>query len=194
MSGTTNVKRGLYMNTLVFCLLGGLISLGLLAVLVYGGSSTKALAPFIITIEIGLIGIVIYAIVVISRNNARALNQARNAADNLIAVRSCPDYWILSTKTGVSTGSDDDDDAAPAAAPGSGKPVCLRRYISPSTTDGTAVTTDIYVVQGKKDTLALGDIHNTSLRNVCSTIQNEGAAWTDLSPICNAYNQGIAQM
>lgn len=166
----SEAKKRLYLNTLVFCLIGGVVSLGLLAMLVYGGGTASGFVPFIVTVELGLLSVLIYAFVVLVRNESMDRQRAANAADNKIAAKVCPDYWTLS--------SDPTDNT---------KDVCVRRYIAPATTDGPGATTSVFVVQGSNETINLSEFDNQKLSDVCTKVRAQNTPWTDLRTICDAY-------
>jgi hypothetical protein len=177
---SNETRKRLYLNTLVFCLIGGVVSLGLLAMLMYGGGVAARYTPFIVTVEVGLLFVVISAFVSIVRNEKRDRKLAENARANLVAVKNCPDYWTLS--------SDPLD---------SDKSVCVRRYIAPPTTDGATDNTTIIVVQPtpvgvnatrrNRDTVSLSDMDNKSMGEVCEKVRQQTGPWSDLVPLCDAY-------
>ena len=163
-------KKRLYLNTLIFCLVGGVVSIALLMLLVYGGGTASSFVPLIVTVELGLLSVLIYALVVIIKNERKDRDRANNATDNIVAATKCPDYWTVS--------SDPAD---------SSKSVCVRRYVAPPSTDGINESTSIFVVQGQDDRVALADYNNKAIGAVCQGVRAEKTPWSDLTPLCNAY-------
>lgn len=167
-------KRRLYMNTLVFCLISGVVSLGLLALLMYGGGAAAAFLPFVTTLTLGLLVVVIVALATIIKNERLDRLRAENATQNLVAVKKCPDYWTI-----ASDPTDRD------------KNVCIRRYVTPPTTDGPESTTSVFIVgagdEKQESTIELGNLDNKQLQDVCKTVRSHKTPWTDIAPICSAY-------
>ena len=83
-----------YVNTMVFAIVSGIVSVALLVAL-YFVESLNAYIFAIATIEIGLLLIIIfslYSIIAYESNVRKAIN---NAGKNSIAANSCPDYYTM---------------------------------------------------------------------------------------------------
>jgi len=163
-------RQRVYTNTLVFCLIGGVISAMLLLLALYAEGATAQYLPLIITVEVGIIGVVVYALVVIVRHEQKARALATNALDNKIAVKKCPDYWTL---------EDDAEDST--------RNVCVNKYVAPAKVGEDATSTTTYKMQGHRDRVVLGQLDNQTMRNVCGQVRQQRSAWSDLAPVCNAY-------
>ncbi len=156
----TRTKRNLYLNTVVFCLIAGVFSALLLVLLLFGGEAGSRMTTFVVTSEIGIIGVVIYAIIKVVTAERRARRETQNRMDNLIAVSTCPDYWTLSgTK-------------------------CLNSYTAPVRMDGDDGTRVDYTLPGKNASINLADFDRQTLGKVCSKVREQETAWTDLQTVC----------
>ncbi len=163
-------RRNLYLATAVFCIVAGALSLALLLALLAGGPSVREYAPFIITVHIGLAVVVIVSLVQVVRAERAHRDATRNALDNRIAVRSCPDYWTL--------GEDR---------------VCSNTYEPPSTPEQQALGVTVkYTINGDTPsrtatTVKMGDMDDKSLRDLCKTVDGLKTPWSSLQPTCAAF-------
>lgn len=83
-----------YVNTLVFSIISGMVSVALLLTLMLS-DSLSAYMFVIVTIEIGLLLIIInamYRVIAYERNMRNAIN---NASKNSFAADNCPDYYTM---------------------------------------------------------------------------------------------------
>ncbi len=99
MSSTIQ-KNTSYINTLIFTIIAGIVSVGLLVIILYANVDEYKYA--LITIEAGLIGVIVYALVRIYINESAAARMASNAHKNSLLAKNCPDYYtvINSAKSG----------------------------------------------------------------------------------------------
>lgn len=84
-----------YLNTMVFAIVSGLVSLVLLLALIYVPAVSEY-AILILTVQVGLIAIVVQALVRIwwyGRNSLAAIDTSNK---NTLAVGFCPDYMVAS--------------------------------------------------------------------------------------------------
>ena len=179
-------KRNLYLNTVVFCLIAGGLSGLLLLLLVYGGDRGAALTPFVVTVEVGVLAVIGFAIykVISAERDIRRL--ARNKMSNLVAVSSCPDYWtakyVPTTDTGAST---------------TGR-LCTNTYDAPANMDVDDARKTQYIIHHRdadapaESSIALADFDGKSLSSVCKDINdNHKVAWSDVQAACAGY--GLAK-
>lgn len=162
-------RRNLYLATAVFCIVASALSLALLLALLYGGPAVRAYAPLIITVHLGLAIVVIVSLVQVVRAERAHRDATRNALDNRIAVRACPDYWTLQ-----STSKDRK---------------CVNTYAPPRTPEQVATgVTVTYKIAGDGDkNVKLGDLDAKSLRQLCKTVDDLKTPWSSLEPTCAAF-------
>jgi hypothetical protein len=83
-----------YVNTLVFAIVAGMISLILLLGLLFT-TAMGAYSWFVITLEVGLITIIIWTLVRIFTYESRMRRMNRNATKNALVAQTCPDYYTV---------------------------------------------------------------------------------------------------
>lgn len=167
-SQTRMQRRRIYLNTLVFCLIGGVVCAGLLLLTVFARTAISSFVPLIVTFEIGTLGVVIYALVTIVQAERKASAGAANAYDNMVAVKSCPDYWTL---------TDDPKNNR--------KSICVNKYNAPPVRgESTNVT---FEMSGASRVVPIGELDNQPLGKLCAAVRSQNSAWSDVQPLCNAY-------
>lgn len=165
-------RRNLYLATAVFCIVASVLSLALLLALLYGGPAVRAYAPLIVTVHLGLATIVIVALVQVVRAERAHRNATRNALDNRIAVRACPDYWTLQSNNRK----------------------CVNTYDPPRTPEQVATGVTVqYKIAAKSSSessrsVMLGNLDSKSLRDLCKTVDGLNAPWSSLQPTCAAFS------
>ena len=162
-------RRRLYLNTAVFCLVAGVVSLLLLLVLLYGGEGAAQYTVFIVTVEIGLAIVVVASLITIVRKERAARQLAINGVSNKMAVSSCPDYWTYNSSTGV----------------------CDNTYTPPSlggASDEATVTTTFTLPNSKNRTIKPRDLDKKTISTVCQEVGKVPEPWTDLRPTCATFN------
>lgn len=87
-----------YINTMVFCIVAGIISLMLLLLVFNANDVVRTFSPLVITVEVGLIFVIILAIWKIIYYERSVESDAKKAYDAKLNVTTCPDYWTLSGK------------------------------------------------------------------------------------------------
>lgn len=98
---SSNIRKNTsYINTLIFAIVAGVVSVGLLVVIMYANVDDYKYA--LITIEAGLIGVIVYALVRIYIDESTAARMASNAHKNALLAKNCPDYYTMvnSAKSG----------------------------------------------------------------------------------------------
>jgi hypothetical protein len=88
MSNETNKVS--YFNTLIFTILAGILSLTLLILLYY--KNFRDFLPFIITLEVGIFGLIIICIFQIIYNEI-FLNKLKKNMQYVMDFNTCPDYY-----------------------------------------------------------------------------------------------------
>lgn len=161
-------KLSVYINTMVFTIVAGVISLILLALLFLGSDLTQRYAPLIITIEVGLLAIIVIAIVRIIMYERRMEKLQKNSIDNLLAVKSCPDYWTMSESR---------EDGV----------VCNKMYEMPRDDDDPMATRVRYEMQGTSSTVRLKDFTNKKLGDLCAAVGRQESPWTDVRAVCDSF-------
>ena len=165
MGSKTNRHAKLYTNTMVFAIIAGIVSLMLLALL-YFGAGTEMFSALIITVEIGLLFVIVLSVLRILNVERKNRKLAKNSIDNLLAVKTCPDYWTMH-ETSI------------------GEKKCKRAYKAPG--DGNTSIT----MFGNLDEIDLGNYSMTSIGSVCNRAARLGAPWTDVRSVCDAFDVSL---
>lgn len=98
-AGKNDRTRSVYRNTVIFAVVAALVTIVLLViVLAVPGGSNFRLA--FITVDIGLLAIIINAVVQIARENTRVEELLRDASNARISVARCPAYHTTSQSNG----------------------------------------------------------------------------------------------
>ena len=97
MASTKNQSQ--YINTMVFCIVAGIISLMLLLLVMNTNDTVRAYSPMVITIEISIVIIIISAVYKIIQHERAANKVAVDGYTASLNVTSCPDYWTRSGET-----------------------------------------------------------------------------------------------
>lgn len=90
-------KRGIqnYVNTIIFCVVLKIISILVLA-LILMGYVKNSFVYFLITVELGMVFIVMSALISISSYEKRMAKETKNALNAKINMFLCPDYYTSS--------------------------------------------------------------------------------------------------
>jgi hypothetical protein len=165
-----------YKNTLIFAIVASLLTVGLLAALVYI-PSLQDYFYIIVTIEIGLIVIIVNALWSIISYDKRIQAELRGIANNGSASKSCPDYY-----TAVYTGE--------------GSVECRNAYIGQRDDTPMAFSfTSLNKEVADPGTMTLGAIFdNKTVKDVCMTVDPSTSSgnstysvpWTEVRPKCTA--------
>lgn len=84
--------RSLYINTIVFAMIAGILSIVLLVVLLYA-PAFRTYVWGIATLEIGLVAIIVAAIIRVNRYEADIRKSAERGNAYLVSIDTCPDYF-----------------------------------------------------------------------------------------------------
>lgn len=164
-----------YINTMVFAVIAGIISLMLLLLVMNASSFVKSYSPFIITIEVGLILAIVVAIYNIIRYEAKAYKAAQDGFDSHLAVDTCPDFW---TRTGT---------------------ICKNSFVSASDPNvtievlGNLDDVTAMIANGDDDSAAnqsidLMDYNNKTILEACGSVKkNIKGPWVDVRAVCDSY-------
>lgn len=175
-------KMRLYLNTMVFSIVAAVLSLMLLLLLLRGPPEARALSYMIITIEVGLLFVIVQAIVRIHLYERDLRKTAEKAQNNIVVVDGCPDYWTLSKRK---------KDMAS---------VCSSRYVTPNTqsTIYVAAPSKINEIDDsdpskKARVVNLTTMSQRPMRDVCKDLRTtyDGVSWSDLRNKCSAYGQSV---
>jgi hypothetical protein len=161
MASTTHI----YINTMVFTIIAGILSAALFVLLWMGSDMVREFAHLIITIELGLLIIIISAVIRVYRYEKRLAQEQGNTLKNAIAVKLCPDYWTMHEKNGNRS--------------------CTNSYTTP---DGAST----YVFQGKSNKLDLSVFDGSKVATVCKAVAEQNSPWTDVRAACDSYNISTA--
>lgn len=155
-----------YINTMVFCVVAGIISLMLLLLIMNASETVQQFSPFVITVEVGLLLIIIWAIYQIIVYEQRTLRAAKNGYNSRLYVNTCPDYW---TQVGMK---------------------CTNSFVphNNSKTTFTIGEETISSSSGNKAMISLSDYDNMSISKACEKARKEVASsWTDVDAVCNSF-------
>ncbi len=84
--------KNLYVNTMIFAVIAAVMTVGLLALL-FLIPKARTFAYAIVTFELGLIGIIIYAIFSIFKYESDLKKKASYEAAKVVSIDTCPDYF-----------------------------------------------------------------------------------------------------
>lgn len=174
-----------YLNTMIFAIVSGVVSMILLLALIYVPTVSNY-AILILTVQIGLIAIVIQALIRIWLNWRSRLTATDMATNNTLAVGFCPDYMIASANSASSGGGVMCTNAYAAVGTASPVPIWTGNSLTgsapaPSTVDlskldGQPIATVCQAINDKKTIPTL--LPNGSTSTV---------PWTDLRSRCTAF-------
>lgn len=154
-------RTGIYINTMVFTIIAAVVCMLLFLALYFGTGSMGEFSYMIITIELGLLAVIIQAVVRIYLYEARLKKEHSNAMDSALRVQSCPDYWTLHENGAVRE--------------------CKASYVSP---DGMTK----FIMHDKSDTVVISDLDKKSVNVVCAEVGARNAPWTDVRTACSSFN------
>jgi hypothetical protein len=157
-----------YVNTMVFAIVSGVVSLLLLLMAVYV-PAVSAYGLLVVTVEVGLLFIVLQAVIRIWLYERKLRNEARNLATNIVAVETCPDYYTATHNL-------------------DGTVVCDNKYASPD--KRTTIT-----FPAGPATVDLSDFDSKVFADVCQTVNPTdptdplyNVPWSDMRGKCSSYN------
>ena len=158
-----------YVNTLVFSVVSAVLALMLLVLLVWGPSQVRDFAFLVVTIELGLVAVMVTSIVRIWLYERSLEKDARNIQKNLMVVDTCPDYW---TSDQTPTGK-----------------VCRNTYSVPRPPIGKNVQYT-FTGAGAPTQINLREVSKQKLPDLCKKISTsfKNVAWTDLKGACVSYS------
>jgi hypothetical protein len=184
-----------YINTMVFSIIAGLVSIAMLVALMLS-ESLNAYMFLIITIEMGLLAIIIHALYRVIAYEAKVRKAINNASSNAFAADNCPDYYTLKYSTSGST-----EHACRNFFKGrtpDGRPFIM--YFVPSDTfkstgQGSGV---VFPGNPSDDSIKIKTLENLTSSEACRIVQglpaesdskkdtpnNYSIPWTDLRPKC----------
>jgi hypothetical protein len=180
MSDTRSSRQ--YINTMVFAIVAGILSLMLL-VLVMTNDGVKDFGPFIITLEVGLILAIVWAIVRIIRYELKSDQANKNGFEAALRVNTCPDYWRSSVNS-------------------EGKIECTNKFNVGTDPDtymtvlgkGVVSVTSktVPVAEKMAQKVKISDYDNKTIAHVCGRVSNGNhdsvnSSWTDVKAVCSSY-------
>lgn len=156
-----------YLNTLIFCVVAKTISILVLGSLVF--KQVRPYVMFLLTIELGLVVVIVYSMWKISSYEKRMAKAADEIRQSSLMAVSCPDYYTR----------DVDDEQV--------NNVCTNGYTTP---DGTFT----YKFVGDKaiDSIPIDNMfRKTILKDACKMVIHDTDVystipWSDLKPKCDA--------
>jgi hypothetical protein len=92
--------RQSYINTLIFTIVAGIVSIGLL-LLTFFSTAVSSYTYVLVTIEIGLVFVIAFALYNIIRNEQKVKKIAATAHKNTLLANTCPDYYTVGYENGT---------------------------------------------------------------------------------------------
>ena len=166
-----------YVNTMVFAVVAGILSLMLLLLIMYASDTVQQYSLFIMTVEGGLVLIIAVAIFQIIGYEQKHSKQRRDGTQNAITVMTCPDYWTMQAD---------------------GK-TCNGRVVTGAASNGqfsrfTVLGKTLPPNPDKQDplTMSLAKYNNVTVKDACAymddpTHQVSAVPWIDLRSVCDSY-------
>lgn len=168
-----------YINTMVFAVVAGIISLMLLLLVMTASTLVQNYSPFIITIEFGLILAIVVAIYNIIRYEAQAHKAAKDSFDSHLDVSTCPDFWTRKGTVCTNT-----------FAPSSDPNVTVKVW--GTLDDFTNMVKNSKDDEGNFDqSIDLKNYDNKTILAVCNQVNDPVTGvkgpWTDVRAVCSSY-------
>lgn len=168
-------SRSIYRNTIIFAVISALITVVLLVLVVAVPWAANYRLTFL-TVNVGLLAIIIHAIVRINRHSNKMDVLQENAGNNRLSVDTCPDYFT-------------------AKYTNDGKTVCVPEYKAPRT--GTVFR--FREPSGNMDNLSLDDYDGLRAEDLCSHINSDGyrgvdqryVPWVEMRAKCHAVRHAV---
>lgn len=165
-----NSKQSIYRNTVIFAVVAALVMVVLLVITVAVPAASDFRYAFL-TVDVGLLAIIINAIVKINQRNSMYDNLLDNAGSYKMPVNTCPDYFTSRYQDG--------------------RTMCSGTYVAPRH-DAKFILLD-----DNKDPIPdinLSDIDMRRAREVCSIVNSEDyngvnhkkVPWTEVRAKCHS--------
>lgn len=151
-----------YLNTLIFCVIAKAITIFILAFMV--NEKVRYFSFFLLTVEIGLVVIIISALIIIAIYDKRMSKQRDNYNNAKLSSITCPDYYIQTSQDGVR--------------------FCEDRYTTPDKkfTYIFNLSSDGYLSKIPIET----DFQKQKIDDICNKIQSySNLSWTSVRSKCN---------
>ena len=161
-------KLSLYFNILVFSVIAGIVSLFLLLLLVFGSGAVSQYTALIVTVQVGLIVVIIAAMYKIYKFEKSLKNAKYNSMVSTMTIRSCPDYWTAKESRGNAR-------------------MCHRAYTIPQDSDDDSKSGSV-IMQGSRDTIDLSEFNGRTMKDVCANVGELDTPWTDVRAACGGFS------
>ncbi len=169
-----------YINTMVFTVIAGILSLMLLLLIIYASETVAQYSVFIMTVEGGLILVIAVAIYQIIVYERRQMNQTMDGTQNRLSVSTCPDYWTMQGDGVTCQGQ---------VRSGKDQRGQYWRY----TVLGTNLPSQIPDPMVPRS-VSLSSLNNVSVATACNFLSSSTAPnkvsdvpWVDLRSVCDSY-------
>jgi hypothetical protein len=169
MSGIQN-----YLNTIIFCIVAKTVTVFVLAFLV--NEKVRWFSFFLLTIELGLIVVIITSMIIISRYDKKMADLAKQLRTSILTNIDCPDYYIRGTSAGSNM-------------------ICSDSFSSPDGRFSYSFTSNIVpdnpdAMTNVKEIDMDANFNNKEFTKICETLGSHGSAysnlsWTDLKAKCD---------
>ena len=151
-----------YLNTLIFCVIAKAITIFILAFMV--NEKVRYFSFFLLTVEIGLVIIIVSALIIIAMYDKRMSKQKDNYNNSKLSSITCPDYYIQTSQDG--------------------ERFCEDTYTTPDKkfTYVFNLSTDGYLSKIPIE----ADFQDLKIDDICNTIQSySNLSWTSVKSKCN---------
>lgn len=188
-----------YINTLVFAIITGLVTLVLLIGILFS-SAMNEYAYVLVTVEVGLIAIVSYALYNIIAYESKMKRLSSTASKNALLAQNCPDYYTVGyDATGAAVCKNFFKGRSP-----SGESFAMFYVPSQQYTSRMENARREYVFSGNppSSSIAMKDFENKRVEDTCKQVQgrppendtaktvanNYVIPWTDMRPKCDGFS------
>lgn len=151
-----------YLNTLIFCVVAKAITIFILAFMV--NEKVRYFAFFLLTVEVGLIIIIVAALIIISSYDKKMTEQKDKFNKSKFSAITCPDYYIQTSQDGLR--------------------YCEDSYTTPDKkyTYIFNLTSDGYLSKIPLET----DFQSKNIEEICDKLQSySNLSWTSVKSKCN---------
>lgn len=161
----SSAKYTLHVSTMIFCMVAGLISIGLLLLLLFVNSVKENFPFLIITLEIGLLLIITNAIFSIYSYEGKVYMLSRIQKYQRVSATTCPDYYTMNVENG--------------------KRFCQNKYVNAK---GDTMRYIFPSGSGADRVDIITNFDGKLLQDVCKTLDTpdyKDIPWTDMRPKCD---------
>lgn len=156
MTGVEN-----YLNTIIFCVVAKMITIIVLGLIIL--PQVRAYAIFLLTIELGLVTIIIWSLWKISRYEKRMAEELQKIRESSMTTLACPDFFERGTGLALASRNSNGTELKDASSCGASNDTTLEdsELIVPNTANYT-VCKNMYTTPDGKYEYYIGPKNNTN--------------------------------